>query len=1055
MSCFDSLGEYAALCVSGALRLEDTFRVVASRARMMANHCLANTSGLLACNLASEEVEQMILENPKMAQLSVACVNSISDCVVGGPLRELELFQIQCKSQRSLVKTKLLEVPFAFHTSAMDPILEPLKALGRTVKFGLPTRPVISNVHGRLFQDGDYSADYFALHARQPVRFSQGLQSLQMKTDLDDAIILELGPQPTLLPMLRASISGSSTCLGTLYKGQDAWKSLSKTLAAIFLRKITVRWRDVFNGTSSKVASLPGHALEGSPFIIPFRESPQIVHDPTGKPLAGLELDPGASGRSGTGFHLLPCVNTMASSNKEIVLETDMGILGPLISGHDVGGTPICPASVFHELAVEATQTMLAHADTQVLLVHSMTFANPLVHLPSHGDKTSLMMVIVRVTRQDAASAVEFRITSRSMQGFDETLHCNGNVSIQDIYIGAPRWARDEALVTRQSRHFSGIGKDHISTFRTKVLYEAVFSRVVRYSIEYQSLEYLHVAESNLEAIGSFKVPSAPPNSCLTHPVFSDTLLHTAGFVANLAIGSDEVGICAGVEAIEIAYHEVDYSQPFKIYCSLLEIKGAILGEAIALNSAGKVVAVARGMEFKRLRLSTFQQSLSRGTIAPIEARPQQDLMPVARLPPPSGLDTPLTSTGGDAMNSPTMPHTHVPIDGISQTLKNILVEVGGFAENDIDYTKSLDELGIDSLMQIELVSMLARTFPGQHGINHYVLSKCETLGAIDDLLSSILQPPVALGPPVEAPKRITSPPECCPSAGGISNIPVILHISPSRRVPLCLFHDGSGQVDMYACLSGHDRTTYAFIDPYFGNDRRIHRSISEMAKQYVESLLSNTNQSSFILGGKCPVRNIVVEARLINQGWSFGGVVAFEAARQLVARGFEVKGLILIDSPNPIDHEPLPASIISKIIQPSHRPLGPPRKYAALEKEFSYNASLLGIYKPKPFYSVSGRRIKTVMLRSQDVFDSEALCGVRYDWLSRQDTRTAAISAWRELVGGHVHVISIPGNHFEPFSERNVSSTPLPMVCSFSNEKRRLLKLRLSSGKLVGILRN
>lgn len=259
----------------------------------------------------------------------------------------------------------------------------------------------------------------------------------------------------------------------------------------------------------------------------------------------------------------------------------------------------------------------------------------------------------------------------------------------------------------------------------------------------------------------------------------------------------------------------------------------------------------------------------------------------------------------------------------------------------------------------------------------------------------------------------------------------------------------------MYVRLGGHDRTVYAFMDPYFGNDRRVHRSINEMAKQYVESLLSNTNQSSWILGGTFPVVYLVVVARLTNKGWSFGGVVAFEAARQLAARGFDVKGLILIDSPNPVDHEPLPASIISKITQPSHQPPGPRRTNSALEKEFSFNSNLLGIYRPEPFNSVSGRKLKTVMLRSQDVFDSEAICGVRYDWLSRQDTRTAAISAWRELVGGHIHVVSIPGNHFEPFSEQNVSSTLPPIVEYFSNGHRRLLKLQLSSGNLVSISSN
>lgn len=152
----------------------------------------------------------------------------------------------------------------------------------------------------------------------------------------------------------------------------------------------------------------------------------------------------------------------------------------------------------------------------------------------------------------------------------------------------------------------------------------------------------------------------------------------------------------------------------------------------------------------------------------------------------------------------------------------------------------------------------------------------------------------------------------------------------------------------------------------------------------------------------------MVAEARLTNQGWTFGAVVAFEAARQLVARRFKVKELILIDSPNPVNHKPLPASIISKIIQPTHQLLGPPCKQTALERGFSYNTDLLGTYKPEPFYSINRRRLKTVMLRSRDIFNSEALCGVRYDWLSRQGTQTAAISAWRDFVGGHVHVMSI-----------------------------------------------
>jgi len=158
-------------------------------------------------------------------------------------------------------------------------------------------------------------------------------------------------------------------------------------------------------------------------------------------------------------------------------------------------------------------------------------------------------------------------------------------------------------------------------------------------------------------------------------------------------------------------------------------------------------------------------------------------------------------------------------------------------------------------------------------------------------------------------------------------------------------------------------------------------------------------------------------------QGWSFGGIVAFEAAQQLLANGFEVKGLILIDAPNPINHEPLPYEVIANIVKPSSQTHGPSNN-AALREEFQLNASLLGNYKEVSFAGTNRPRLKTVMLRSQDVFDTERLCGVRYDWLSNQDARAAAIVAWEGLVGGHVEVLPIPGNHFEAFSHGNIGET-------------------------------
>jgi len=158
--------------------------------------------------------------------------------------------------------------------------------------------------------------------------------------------------------------------------------------------------------------------------------------------------------------------------------------------------------------------------------------------------------------------------------------------------------------------------------------------------------------------------------------------------------------------------------------------------------------------------------------------------------------------------------------------------------------------------------------------------------------------------------------------------------------------------------------------------------------------------------------------------GWSFGGVVAFEAATQLQSAGFDVKGLILIDSPLPRNHQPLPEGIITHVLSNTLSTPNSPKKNRDiinphLLTEFKHNAALLGTYSPP-----TTTYFKTVMLRSRDILDTEALCGVKYDWLSSQRARDEAVKGWEGILGGKVDVLEIPGNHFEAFDEKYVSPT-------------------------------
>lgn len=150
--------------------------------------------------------------------------------------------------------------------------------------------------------------------------------------------------------------------------------------------------------------------------------------------------------------------------------------------------------------------------------------------------------------------------------------------------------------------------------------------------------------------------------------------------------------------------------------------------------------------------------------------------------------------------------------------------------------------------------------------------------------------------------------------------------------------------------------------------------------------------------------------------------MVAFEAARQLLKQGFDVKGLVLIDSPCPINHVALPDSVIKRILEP-YELNGRHDSAKDLVTEFRHNAALLEAYQP---FELSGREhgsYKTVMLQSQETFDTMKLCGVSYDWLSSRRCRDEFTESWKTLVRGPFEVLPIPGNHFQAFDAQNLMS--------------------------------
>ena len=117
--------------------------------------------------------------------------------------------------------------------------------------------------------------------------------------------------------------------------------------------------------------------------------------------------------------------------------------------------------------------------------------------------------------------------------------------------------------------------------------------------------------------------------------------------------------------------------------------------------------------------------------------------------------------------------------------------------------------------------------------------------------------------------------------------------------------HPAGGNVLCYVELAwqlGQNRPFHGFQAPPYQSsapEQTLPESVRQMAAIYLEALEVNDPVGPYLLGG-----------------WSSGGVIAFEMARQLEARGKKVEWLALLDSPAPLQREEVPEGVIKAWFQ-------------------------------------------------------------------------------------------------------------------------------------------
>ncbi|WP_410600942.1 type I polyketide synthase [Amycolatopsis sp. lyj-90] len=233
-----SVGEVAAAYAAGVLSLSDACRLVATRARLM--QALPVGGAMAAINAPEAEVAETLVDG-----VSIAAVNGPESVVVSGEVDAVE--QIVARWKERGRRARRLRVSHAFHSAAMDPVLDELREVAEGLTYERPELLWAGALTGELVADCE--AGYWPEQTRRPVRFADAVESL---VEQGISVFLEVGPD--------GSLSALGSAAGFVPLQRKDGTGLIAGLARAFVQGVSVDWSALI--PQGNRAQLPTYAFQ-------------------------------------------------------------------------------------------------------------------------------------------------------------------------------------------------------------------------------------------------------------------------------------------------------------------------------------------------------------------------------------------------------------------------------------------------------------------------------------------------------------------------------------------------------------------------------------------------------------------------------------------------------------------------------------------------------------------------------------------------------------------------------------------------------------------------
>ena len=709
-----SFGELTSLCIAEVLSLEDTLKVIVARARIIRDSWGPERGAMMAIE-AKLDVLQTILDKANRTcsghePAVVACYNSATSYTVAGSATVIDAVGeiMRTNSSFSSLNSKKLNVTHAFHSTLVDPLTTSLIAATKDMKL---QEPKISM--GRCTEDACDKVippEYFADHLRNPVFFNHSVQRLAQQ--YPQCIWLEAGSNSTITNMASRALSSprDSHFQSINITNDHAQDNLADATLSLWKAGLDVSFWAHHTAQASSYAPLllPPYQFEPARHWLELKKPPQT--DVSSKPKLQLETEK------------LPDTLTtfVGYQDKDkrcarFRVNTMIPKYENLMAGHTVAFTaPILPATVQMDLAIESLRALLSPDSQLQPQVRGIQNDAPIC------TNRSLSVWLDLETSAHEKSDWRFRFSSTNPQQPSVNIsHTKGEIllrSADDMQTNLD-FAGYERITGHSRCKELMANSDASSILQGRSIYR-LFSEVVDYGEQYQGVQKV-VGDGQTSAA---RIVKKYDTQTWFDAHLSDTYCQVAGIWVNYMTDRSPTNlyICKGMDrwlrspkldhqiARPEAYDVLAYHQG--------SLEDGFMTDLFVFHpTAGQLLEVVLGVRFVKVAKASLVKLLLRLTpdetsrVAP-PSRSMEPIVPeiIETKPleiPPVQVFQPVEALKVKARKQPDANAE------ILSKLKIIMVELSGVEPEQIKEHTELADIGIDSLMGMELVSEIERAF--------------------------------------------------------------------------------------------------------------------------------------------------------------------------------------------------------------------------------------------------------------------------------------------------------------------------------------------------------